>query len=154
MSGGNSDVVLVPHGKWEPMESAPKDGTEIIGDYGVCWARIAWSERPVCMAGSTVFHPPGWVTSGGETDDNLPLDVPEGWQHYPMDRLRDQLEDVVNERIRELWAQVEDEDLDISTEMLMTVVCDRYLLAYEEEIDHGHVADAMAGEFEEREAES
>lgn len=68
--------------RWKSMDSAPKDGTTIEGLYpddGT--ALIRWSNRPVCMLGSrNGGHPPGWATTGGETDENLPMDPPIAWR--------------------------------------------------------------------------
>lgn len=65
---------------WLNMESAPRDGTSIIGLYEDGVAVIRWSERPVCMLGERCGgYPPGWATCGSETDSNLPMDDPKAW---------------------------------------------------------------------------
>ena len=67
---------------WQPMETAPRDGTEIeVLECGE-WQPTMWSERPVCMLGSLYYWPPGWVTSPScNTDNNLPLDIkPTHWR--------------------------------------------------------------------------
>jgi hypothetical protein len=71
--------------RWQIMETAPKDGSEIEINYGtedepdVCFA--FWSERPVCMLGNiNGGHKPGWATCGQEIDRNLPLDEPNFWR--------------------------------------------------------------------------
>jgi hypothetical protein len=70
--------------KWQPIDTAPRDGTSIEVNYGtvenpeVCLA--VWSERPVCMGGPLIRYPPGWATNGDETDSNLPLDPPNYWR--------------------------------------------------------------------------
>lgn len=71
--------------EWKSTDLAPKDGTVIEINYGtellpedVCEA--AWSERPVCMGGPTVYNKPGWATAGGDVDKNLPLDPPNFWR--------------------------------------------------------------------------
>lgn len=67
---------------WNKMNSAPKDGTTIIGKYGNDEHPIVYSERPVCMLGSRDGGlPPGRATSGDDsTDSNLPMDEPEMWR--------------------------------------------------------------------------
>lgn len=65
---------------YNPMHSAPMDGTEIIGLYQDGEARIFWSEKPVCILGSrNCSFPAGWATCGGDTDYNLPMDEPLAW---------------------------------------------------------------------------
>lgn len=68
-------------GGWKPLDSAPRDGTTIEGLYAEGPALIRWSERPVCMLGSrNGGYPPGWATTGGQTDENLPMDAPMAWR--------------------------------------------------------------------------
>jgi hypothetical protein len=63
------------------MESAPTDGTPIIGLYDDGEEDIFWSERPVCMAGPVNGgHPEGWATCGDHTDHNLPMEKPNKWR--------------------------------------------------------------------------
>lgn len=74
--------------EWKPMNSAPKDGTTIVANYGTIekpeTALICWSHRPVCMLGSTNGgFPPGWATAPeSDTDTNLPMDQPNYWTEY------------------------------------------------------------------------
>lgn len=71
---------------WQSIATAPKDGTTIEVSYDsehtdTCLAM--WSQRPVCMGGSTVYNKPGWATSTeSECDTNLPLDTPLYWRPY------------------------------------------------------------------------
>jgi len=64
------------------IETAPRDGTEIIGIYdNGDEVAIVWSERPVCILGHRAGgFPEGWATSGRDTDGNLPMDEPEYWR--------------------------------------------------------------------------
>ena len=65
---------------WQPMETAPRDGTSIVGKYPDTECMIRWSDRPVCMLGPiNGGYPAGWATDGSETDRNLPMDTPEAW---------------------------------------------------------------------------
>jgi len=68
--------------EWKPMDEAPDDGTEIIGNYGNGEeAVICWSENPVCMLGPrNGSFPAGWATAGDDVDRNLPMDEPESWK--------------------------------------------------------------------------
>ena len=69
--------------EWQPIETAPKDGTEIlISNNGEDISEAFWSDRPVCMLGPrNGGFPPGWATTrGGGTDYNLPLDEPTHWR--------------------------------------------------------------------------
>ena len=66
----------------QPMNTAPKDGTTILGltQDGVL-TDIFWSERPVCMLGTrNGGFPEGWATGGIDTDYNLPIDTPMMWK--------------------------------------------------------------------------
>lgn len=71
MGGGHFNGIRWPI---QPMETAPKDGTEIVLHYpdgSSIWA--FWSERPVCMGGPTVYQKPQWASGpSGDTDTNLP----------------------------------------------------------------------------------
>lgn len=69
--------------EWQPIESAPKDGTQIIGqwpsydkNYGPHVGPIAW-ERKWYMLGHKVWE--GWWCVGG----GLPNKEPTHWQPYP-----------------------------------------------------------------------
>ncbi len=64
------------------INTAPRDGTNIIVVHSDGETSEAfWSDRPVCMLGSRCGgFPPGWATSGNETDYNLPIrDDVIGW---------------------------------------------------------------------------
>lgn len=65
---------------YNPMHSAPMDGTEIIGLYEDGEAQIFWSEKPVCILGSrNGTFSAGWATCGGDIDYNLPMSEPLAW---------------------------------------------------------------------------
>lgn len=74
--------------EWKDIDSAPKDGTTIVANYGTLeqpeTALICWSQRPVCMLGNrNGGFPPGWATSpDSEADTNLPMDPPIYWAEY------------------------------------------------------------------------
>lgn len=73
---------------WQPMNTAPKDGSTIEANYGTIQkpetALICWSQKPVCMLGPRCgTFPPGWATSiEGDTDNNLPMDESNYWREY------------------------------------------------------------------------
>lgn len=50
---------------------------------------------------------------------------------------------MMNERINDIWDEVETDFPDKSTEWLMSFVCDVYFQRYGSEIDHGDVAGAL-----------
>ena len=67
----------------QPIETAPRDGTEIEVLDNEEWQPVVWSERPVCMLGTRCGgFPPGWATGPESgTDRNLPLDInPTHWR--------------------------------------------------------------------------
>lgn len=69
--------------KWQTIETAPYDGTEIEVSYnGEDITTAFWSDRPICMLGSrNGGHEPGWATGyNSGTDYNLPLDEPTHWR--------------------------------------------------------------------------
>ena len=67
--------------QWQTMETAPKDGTTIIGLYDEGESGIFWSDRPVCMLGSRCGgFPEGWATDGSDCDYNLPMEEPLKWR--------------------------------------------------------------------------
>lgn len=68
---------------WKPIESAPKDGTKILGKYSHDGSVVEmfWSKRPVCMLGNiNGGFPAGFATCSLDTDYNLPLDTPDFWK--------------------------------------------------------------------------
>lgn len=71
---------------WQPMETAPRDGSTIrfrAGDRSD--GHTFWSERPVCMLGEiNGGFPPGWASHYlDETDHNLPMEVSDDWEWKP-----------------------------------------------------------------------
>ncbi len=72
--------------EWQPMATAPRDGTEIRAKYfdqsDDEADYIVWSERPVCMLGPVNGgFPPGWATGrSSDTDTNLPIDEYDLWR--------------------------------------------------------------------------
>lgn len=67
---------------WEHVDTAPTDGSTIIGLYPDGECEIFWSDGPVCILGPRCgSFPEGWATCGGDTDHNLPVDPPIKWRH-------------------------------------------------------------------------
>jgi hypothetical protein len=71
--------------EWQPIETAPKDGSEILVKIDSEVVVAFYSPRPVCMLGPVHGgHPPGWATGRSNTTDyNLPLDTPTHWMTLP-----------------------------------------------------------------------
>ncbi len=65
---------------WKTIESAPKDGTEIIGLYDSQEIEIRWAQSRVCMlagvGGGNGHFGPGWE----DTYNKLIADPPEKWR--------------------------------------------------------------------------
>ena len=66
------------------MDSAPLDGTTIVGIYEDGECLIFYSDNPVCILGSrNGSFPAGWATAPeADVDTNLPMDEPDGWEEY------------------------------------------------------------------------
>ena len=68
-----------------PIETAPRDGTEIEVLEDGEWQPVMWSNERCCILGARAgAFPPGWATSPAcNTDLNLPVDVnPTHWRPY------------------------------------------------------------------------
>lgn len=66
------------------METAPRDGSEIIGIHEDGTKEpIFWNEDRYCMLGRRAgSYPPGWSSADETVDRNLPLDeeIFIGWE--------------------------------------------------------------------------
>ena len=62
-----------------PIETAPRDGSEIIGIYKDGTEElIYWNEDRYCILGRrNGSYPPGWSPAADGIDSNLPLDDDE-----------------------------------------------------------------------------
>jgi hypothetical protein len=66
---------------WRPMDTAPRDGTEIRGYFDPDEiVPIRWSEQRRCMLGDVApgagVYPPGWE----DVANGLPVDDPQSWK--------------------------------------------------------------------------
>jgi len=69
--------------EWQPIKTAPKDGTEIeVLFEGGEMSTAFWSDKPICMLGPrNGTFPSGWATGHESgTDYNLPLDDFTHWK--------------------------------------------------------------------------
>lgn len=93
-------------GRWEPIETAPKDGRTIEFNYRTPdkpeISLVFWSDRPVCMGGPTVYNKPGWATAGDDVDKNLPLDPAKYWREEGSESTPSPSYDELLEALKEL----------------------------------------------------
>jgi hypothetical protein len=65
-------------GTWHPIETAPKDGTVILGPDG---DEVYWSDQRFCALGMPAGScGPGWVSV---LAGHLPVDAPTHWSPVP-----------------------------------------------------------------------
>lgn len=66
--------------EWRSMDSAPTDGTPVLGLIGDDEVEVRWAEQRVCMLAGEVrgagTFGPGWE----DTANCLEVDAPEGWR--------------------------------------------------------------------------
>lgn len=79
MSDGKATTELID---WQPIETAPRDGTEIVVRDLDGESTAFWSDNPTCMAASPYnSRPAGWATGRySGTDWNLPVCQPLEWR--------------------------------------------------------------------------